>query len=260
MNYVKNNLKFLRKKEALTQEQLATKIAVKRAMIGAYEEGRAEPRLHTLQHLAAYFQVRLDDFVNRDLSGSSSIPKADVSGAQLRILPVIVDGTDEKELGTLVPVKASAGYLSGYGDADYIGALPRFSMPFPELPQDRTYRVFQIRGESMLPIKPGAYVITEYLQDWKSIRNDECYVLITKDEGVVYKRVINNLHIGELLLKSVNSQFASYTVPVDRLVEVWRAVGYTSFELPAAGNNQDISQLMHMMSDLKNDMSKLKEN
>ena len=121
-------------------------------MIGAYEEGRAEPRLHTLQHLAAYFQVRLDDFVNKDLSGSGSIPKADVSGAQLRILPVIVDGTDDKELGTLVvPVKASAGYLSGYGDADYIGALLRFSMPFPELPQDRTYRVFQIRGGVCCP-------------------------------------------------------------------------------------------------------------
>ena len=239
MNYVKNNLKFLRKKEALTQEQLATKIGVKRAMIGAYEEGRAEPRLHTLQHLAAYFQVRLDDFVNKDLSGSGSIPKADVSGIQLRILPVIVDGTDDKELGTLVPVKASAGYLSGYGDADYIGALPRFSMPFPELPQDRTYRVFQ---------------------DWKSIRNDECCVLITKDEGVVYKRVINNLHIGELLLKSDNPQFAPYTVPVDRLVEAWRAVGYTSFQLPDAGNNQDISQLMHMMADLKKEMNQLKDN
>src|SRR5210317_2507452 len=103
MNYVKNNLKFLRKKEALTQEQLATKIGVKRAMIGAYEEGRAEPRLHTLQHLAAYFQVRLDDFVNKDLSGGGSIPKADVSGAQLRILPVVVDGTDEAFTGTKVP-------------------------------------------------------------------------------------------------------------------------------------------------------------
>ena len=166
MNYVKNNLKFLRKKEALTQEQLATKIGVKRAMIGAYEEGRAEPRLHTLQHLAAYFQVRLDDFVNKDLSGSSSIPKADISGAQLRILPVVVDGTDERELGTLVPVKASAGYLSGYGDADYIGALPRFSMPFPELPQDRTYRVFQIRGESMLPIIPVSEIkITSFFNN-----------------------------------------------------------------------------------------------
>lgn len=77
-----------------------------------------------------------------DLSGSSSIPKADISGAQLRILPVVVDGTDERELGTLVPVKASAGYLSGYGDADYIGALPRFSMPFPELPQDRSSPVY----------------------------------------------------------------------------------------------------------------------
>jgi transcriptional regulator with XRE-family HTH domain len=133
MNYVKNNLKFLRKKEALTQEQLAVKIGVKRAMIGAYEEGRAEPRLHTLQHLAAYFQVRLDDFVNKDLSGGGSIPKADVSGAQLRILPVVVDGTDERELGTLVPVKASAGYLAGYGDADYIGAFAAFFNALPRI-------------------------------------------------------------------------------------------------------------------------------
>ena len=133
-------------------------------------------------------------------------------------------------------------------------------MPFPELPQDRTYRVFKIRGESMLTIKPGSYVITEYIQDWKSIRNDECYVLITKDEGVVYKRVINNLHIGELLLKSDNPQFAPYTVPVDRLVEAWRAVGYTSFQLPDAGNNQDMSQLMHMMADLKKEMNQLKDN
>ena len=260
MNYVKNNLKFLRKKEALTQEQLATKIGVKRAMIGAYEEGRAEPRLNTLQHIAAFFQVRLDDFVNRDLSGSTSIPKADVSGTQLRILPVIVDGTEEKELGTLVPVKASAGYLDGYGDADYIGALPRFSMPFPELPQDRTYRVFQIRGESMLPIKPGSYIITEYIQDWKSIRNDECYVLITRDEGVVYKRVINNLHVGELMLKSDNPEFAPYTVAVDRLVEVWKAVGYTSFEIPSAGSHQEIGRLMSMMADLNNQMKNLKNN
>ena len=155
MNYVKNNLKFLRKKEAFTQEQLATKIGVKRAMIGAYEEGRAEPRLHTLQHLAAYFQVRLDDFVNKDLSGSGSIPKADVSGAQLRILPVIVDGTDDKELGTLVPVKASAGYLSGYGDADYIGALPRFSMPFPELLKTVRIAYFRLEGRVCCPSSQG---------------------------------------------------------------------------------------------------------
>jgi hypothetical protein len=84
--------------------------------------------------------------------------------------------------------------------------------------------------------------------------------LITKDEGVVYKRVINNLHIGELMLKSDNPQFAPYTVPVDRLVEVWKAVGYTSFELPAAGTGQEMSQIMHMMADLKKEMNHLKDN
>ena len=77
---------------------------------------------------------------------------------------------------------------------------------------------------------------------------------------MVYKRVINNLHVGELMLKSDNPQFAPYTVPVDRLVEAWKAVGYTSFELPAAGTNQEMSQLMHMVADLRKEMSTLKDN
>ena len=77
---------------------------------------------------------------------------------------------------------------------------------------------------------------------------------------MVYKRVINNLHVGELMLKSDNPQFAPYTVPVDRLVEAWKAVGSTSFELPAAGTNQEMSQLMHMVADLRKEMSTLKDN
>jgi len=68
MNYVKNNLKFLRKKEALTQEQLATKIGVKRAMIGAYEEGRAEPKIETLKTIANKFSISLDAIITSELT------------------------------------------------------------------------------------------------------------------------------------------------------------------------------------------------
>lgn len=259
MSNLANNLRHLRKQNQLTQEQLAQKLGVKRAMIGAYEEGRAEPRLLTLQHFCQFFSVRMDQLVLRDLSTENVTPEADIEGRKLRILPILVSAEGDKELGTLVPVKASAGYLNGYGDADFVGALPRFSLPFPELPQDRTYRVFQIRGNSMLPVPPGAYVISEYVQDWNDIRNEECYILITRDEGVVYKRVINNMREGQLLLKSDNPEYEPYTVPLGRVVEVWKAVGVVSFEIPNPERQPGMPQITALLTDLKQEVEALKK-
>jgi hypothetical protein len=172
------------------------------------------------------------------------------------VLPIAIDKSEDRELVSLVPIKAAAGYMAGYGDVDYIESLPRFMMPFPELPQDRTYRVFQIQGESMLPMPSGSYVLCEYLQDWNRIQSDECYVLLTKDDGVVYKRVINHLQDRkELILKSDNREFEPYSVEVDKILEVWRAVGYTSFQLPD-GNYQPVGlqELTQLVMEMKRDL------
>lgn len=259
MSNLSNNLRYLRKQKGITQEQLAQQIGIKRALVGAYEEGRAEPKLLTLQHLCQFFKVRMDQLVLRDLTTEKAEAETDVSGQKLRILPVMVSAEEDKELATMVPVKASAGYLNGYGDADYVGALPKFSLPFPELPQDRTYRVFQIRGDSMLPVPPGVYIISEYVQDWNDIRNEECYVLITRDEGVVYKRVINNMREGQLTLKSDNPDYDPYTVAIGRVVEVWKAVGVVSFELPNPERQPGIPQIAALLTDLKQEVEALKK-
>lgn len=259
MNYLAQNIKYLRKEKSLTQEQLANKIGVKRAMVGAYEEGRAEPRLQTMQNICYYFKIGLDDLVGKDISVDGHAEEVDSKGETLRILPIVVDKSEDKELGTLVPVKAAAGYLNGFGDVDFIESLPRFSMPFPELPQDRTYRMFQIMGDSMLPVLPGAYIICEYVADWNFIRNEECYVLVTLDEGVVYKRVINNLDKGHLLLKSDNTAYDAYSVESKNIVEVWKAIGYTSFDLPGQQSSADVdmNKLLSMMAEMKQDLNKL---
>lgn len=260
MNHLAKNIRYLRKQKQLTQEKLAQNIGIKRAVVGAYEEGRSEPRLSTLTMLCHYFKIRMDQLVLRDLTNVDAESEADLEGRQLRVLPIVVSDYDDKELGSLVQVKASAGYLNGYGDADYVGALPKFSLPFPELPQDRTYRTFQIRGDSMLPVPPGAYIISQYVQDWNDIRNEECYVLITKDEGVVYKRVINNIREGQLLLKSDNTDYEPYIVPIGRVVEVWKAVGMVSFDIPDPSRQPGLPQLTSVISKLQDDVNNLKKN
>jgi len=66
------NIKYLRKVRNLTQDQLADKIGVNRAMIGSYEEGRAVPKLPALQILSHYFNVSIDNLVNTDLSAENN--------------------------------------------------------------------------------------------------------------------------------------------------------------------------------------------
>lgn len=259
MNHLPGNLKHLRKSRSLTQAQLAEKIGLKRPLIGAYEEGRSEPKLATLQLLSRFFDVSLDSIVNADLTEGQAGSKPDSSGSSLRILPITIDRDTDREMSTLVPVKASAGYLNGYGDVDFIEQLPRFDLPFPELANDRSYRVFQIRGDSMLPVPPGSYIICNYVQDWSDIKNEACYVLVTRSEGVVYKRVINELNAGIFRLKSDNPEYDTYEVPVHDVIEVWKAVGFTSFSLPdGTGTVGDLSALADSLRRIQSDVSEIK--
>ena len=157
-----------------------------------------------------------------------------------------------------MPAKASAGYLNGYADPDYVENLPRFSLPLSELSKERTYRAFQINGNSMEPIPSGAYIITEYLQNWHDIKDGKPYILVTRDEGIVYKRVY--LHpSGELWLKSDNPQYETYSVHLNRLLEVWKAVGYICTTLPEP-DAVSLSKLTGMLMEMKQEIEVLKKN
>ena len=248
MNYLALNIRFLRKQKDLTQDALALKIDVNRSMIGAYEEGRAVPRIGVLQMISVFFGVKIDDLINRDLSRGFS-NEADISGAKLRVLATVVD-REEREMITIVPVKASAGYMSGYGDMEFIGQLPRFSLPLAELGKERTRRVFQIRGESMLPVQPGSYVLCEYQQDWTELVEGATYVLITLNDGIVYKRVYNQISKNnELMLKSDNPDYVPYNIMINEVSEIWKAIGVISFDLGESTSMHKPTSTKHQNDD-----------
>ncbi len=236
MNYLASNIKFLRKQRNLTQDELSVALNINRSMVGAYEEGRAVPRIALLQTLSDYFSISLDRLIKEDLLSevldiSTVEEHADIKGSQMRILTTVVDAKD-RELITVVPVRATAGYLNGYADPEYIGQLPRFTLPLPELAGERTRRVFQIRGDSMLPVLPGTYILCDYLQDWTALQEGHTYILITLNEGVVYKRVYSKSAPRKtLILQSDNPDYEPYTVSLSDICEIWKAVGAISFNL-----------------------------
>ena len=115
----------------------------------------------------------LDHLLKKDLSKISkekleAIEKDEphISGSMLRVLATTVDKNNVENI-ELVPVKARAGYTSGYADPDFIKVLPAFNLPF--LDRNRKYRTFQISGDSMPPVDDGSWVTGEYIQNWNSI-------------------------------------------------------------------------------------------
>ncbi len=256
---VTSNLKHLRKSAGYTQAQLAEKLEIKRSLIGAYEEGRAEPKLSTLVNIAKHFDISLDELITADLSdvhaGAAHKGGGKAGSGKMRVLAITVD-QDERENIELVPYKASAGYLNGYADPEFIEELPRFKLPM--LGSNGSFRAFEISGDSMLPISSGTVIVGRYVEDWSSIKDGTPCIVVSEKEGVVFKRIFNKIQDAAMLrLHSDNPIYSPYELHVEDVLEIWEAKSYISSTFPIADLSLD--KLSSIVLDLQKEVMKLKK-
>ncbi len=228
------NLKFLRKRRKKSQVSLAAELEITRTTLSGYERN-VQPPFKTLIKIADYFKISLDALIKYRLSSLSEFQLSqvekgfdvDITGNRLRLLTISVD-KEGKENIEMVPVKAQAGYTNSYGDLGFIASLPKFRLPF--LSENKTYRTFQIEGDSMLPIKEGSWVTCSYTENWELIKDGKAYIIVTKDEGIVFKLVYNRLPENKFLLVSSNREYSPYEIPVSQVLEIWQFETYNGFD------------------------------
>lgn len=208
MSTLSANMKYLRKKHGLTQTDLGERLGVKRPVIGAYEEDRAEPKISLLIEMGRYFGVEVDDLISKDLTigHSSRMMYRDRSK-----IPV-------------VPVKAAAGYMNGFADEEYLDTLPTVDLTTTDIPLTSDMRVFQISGDSMLPIPDGAYIICEKVESLSKVKEGKRHIVVTTTDGIVYKRIY--LYEDKLRLVSDNAVFSPFEVHLGDVRELWKTVGF----------------------------------
>lgn len=257
MSIIAENIKYLRKKAGFTQEQFSNEVGIKRSVVGAYEEARAEPRLQTLMKIAEVLNVTSDDLITSDLT--KGLPPS-AQKEKVKILSITVDQEDRENI-ELVPQKAAAGYMNGFSDPEYISELPKFRLPM--LPPNATYRAFEISGDSMLPIISGSIIIGKYLESIAEIKNGKTYVLVTEQEGVVYKRIFNYVEEkGKLFLVSDNKAYSPYEISPKNVLEIWEARAFISVDFPdpEAAHELSMDKIAGMVIDLKQEVDEMKKN
>lgn len=255
MSYLASNLRFLRKQKNITQNDLADQLDVQRTMISAYEDGRSEPKLATLQKLADILEVGVEELLDHDIE---NLGRKALQKRGLNILTIAADENDKENI-TLVGQKASAGYLNGFADPEYMETLPQFHLP--NLSRQATYRAFELSGDSMLPLIPGTIVIGGFVDQLNQIKSGKTYVLVTQTEGVVYKRVFNYLEEnGKLFLVSDNEHYKPYEVKGQDVLEIWEAKAFISTDFPNPGDKKKpltLDDLGEMIRDIHADLRKI---
>lgn len=148
----------------------------------------------------------------------------------------------------LVPNKAAAGYLTGYGDTTFIKSLPTYNLPNIS---NGTFRMFQVAGDSMEPtIQNQSYVVGEWKENWnEDIKDGRVYIFVIQSfeyEGILVKRALNRIEkYGNVLLKSDNRIYGTKTFTPEEIKEVWEVKLYLSFNIP------DPATIYDRMNDLE---------
>jgi len=120
----------------------------------------------------------------------------------------IGDGTTTGNI-RYVPLNISAGFISHYGDNEFMASLPTFFIPGFE---GKTCYCLVVEGDSMFPtLSSGDMIFVCQVDDINMVRPNEVYAIVTS-EGMVVKRIRQGEDKESFMLVSDNSYYPPFSI------------------------------------------------
>jgi transcriptional regulator with XRE-family HTH domain len=219
MSIFSDNLRYLRVKSGMTQQKIADELKIPRERYAKYE-GTTDPPLDCLQKISRYFHVSIDLLLSFDIR---RVPYENLLQLEENriLLPITVDSDGENKI-EIVTAKARAGYLTGYGDPEFVENLQRISLPFLS---NGKYRAFPIEGNSMPPHNDKSFIVGKYIEKLTDIKDGKTYVVLSRNDGIVYKRIYRKPKRETIFIfNSDNIGYKPYEVKASEILEIWEHV------------------------------------
>jgi phage repressor protein C with HTH and peptisase S24 domain len=133
----------------------------------------------------------------------------------------------------LVNKYAYAGYLSGFGDSEYLQALPTLPM-IADREGKGTYVAFEVKGDSMddgtrNSYEAGDIIICRQIAQhhWQNKLHIQKYdfVIVHRTEGVLLKKIVRHDTVsGVLTLHSLNPLFDDFNVHLNDIAQIFNVI------------------------------------
>ncbi len=228
---------FLKKKELILKDaEIVANTGASKGNVSDYLSGRANPSKPFLEKFYAYYEKFLiqNKSVQKKEPGYNLVNEPYVQYKTRYKDAVILDLGDSLVMHVpLVNKYAYAGYLSGYGDAEYVESLPR--VPFAvDKEYKGTYIAFEVKGESMNNGTRAGYIEGDILlcrevpqHHWQSklhIKKWD-FVIVTKTDGILIKQISkHNTATGDLTLHSLNEDYDDIQMNLNQVAKIFNVV------------------------------------
>jgi transcriptional regulator with XRE-family HTH domain len=251
MSLFSENIRNLRMQNKVSQDKIAESLHITRGRFVKYENGSSEPPYDILKKMALYFHVSIDLLLSVDVRKIPLDELLKLDDNRI-LLPITVDKNGDNFI-EIIPHKAKAGYLNGYADPEFIENLRHISLPFLG---PGKYRAFPVEGDSMPPHKDGSFIVGRYVEKFGDVLDGKTYILLTRDQGIVYKR-LNKNGKNALMAQSDNNFYPSYPVKVSDILEIWEYASSIATEefKPDAIDTDNLSDIVR---ELRRDILEIK--
>jgi len=217
MSFFGKNIKKIRGIKSLSQQAFADLFDLKRGTLGAYEEGRSEPKIETIIKIANYFSISIDDILTAELTVNQLLKFND----RLTLTPEEL----EREQFAQVPCiteKLEEDYLEHYSNQTFIDDMPQLSLP---INIDKDFRAYTVANLEMTSHDKGLYpkdvIIGEKVPHKviKKLNNGTIVLAVTEKELILRRLYVT---ADGLVLRADHKNIDDETFHLNDIKELWR--------------------------------------
>lgn len=249
MSFFGKNIKKIRSVRGLSQQAFADLFDLKRGTLGAYEEGRSEPKIETIIKIANYFSISIDDILTHELTVNELLRfKGDLTTFANEV---------KQDLFPSIPFVADFkknDYVEFYNKPNFIDELPCIQLPTNA---DKTLRAFEVSDLEMTNQGKGFYPKDIIIGEKVSVSQIEklssgTYVMILTAEKLIFRKLF--LVNGKVNLRAAHDTITDEKIEVSDIKELWQICHVFFKRLPELSNT--IEQQLALV---QLDLEKIKE-
>lgn len=221
-SFVGQNIKKIRQAKNISQSDFASLFDLSRPSVGAYEEGRTEPKIETLIQISRYFNISIDVLLTKELS-SKDIFSLGLLNKKLDQAHEVKSRPSKENHAPFISIDERVNFLVNGRDKSYLANLPKVGNPNS---RDTIDLVLEHEGSKLevdnKGIKHGDIFFCSK-EEKLSSQQDRLWIIVKEDEITVGR--IKNLQHDSLELTFDNPIHPSVQIARDTIAETYLVEG-----------------------------------
>jgi len=221
------NIKKIRNVKGLSQQAFAELFDLKRGTLGAYEEGRSNPKLETIVKIAGYFKIGVDELLSSELTVNRLLHFND------RITTNTSDlKTEEFAKIPCITETQQIGYIQQHAKQSFVDKLPMLQLPLHPGTEYLAYTVpnlemsWQGRG-----FFPKDIVVCKKLETHNYAKITQgLLVLVLTPQQLIFRRLY--IHDNHLLLQADHENIEPIKLAKEDVLQLWEVVHVFHYRIP----------------------------